>query len=167
MNNSPLPLQISDEVLWQYLQGNLSGSDAESVENAIENSPELQSIVDDYLALQYDVIRFEHQHAFLPVSARSFPALTENGKNRSLKMNYKTIAIAAIFLSCVSALGVRLLIYSFPTDNCGSSLNQQQFLAPASYDNAAESLFVDGLDDVDSLSHRNVDASNENIFLNR
>ena len=67
--NKTIHPSVSDERLGAYLEGRLNESDNAAVEAAIEQSPELQAIVDEYLALS---------DSFQPTLSSSFAFNTDS-----------------------------------------------------------------------------------------
>lgn len=103
-------LPITDELLLSYLEGNVSGKDVEAIESAIENSLELQSIVDAYLLMQDDIIKIDSNRMDIGVKVQNVPCLVEKQKSHLNRSVFHVYAAAAIVLTFVCGLGVKLLV---------------------------------------------------------
>lgn len=146
---------VSDELLLRYLEGNLLESEFDAVENAIENSAELQSLVDDYLLMQIDMISIEKGQTAFFANEQNIPSLVAENEGTHPKIGFKAYAAAAIVLSCVCGIGVRMLL---------NRSTEQPSMMPASMDvMPMNPLSVEEdsvMREVDSVTFHN----NDNIF---
>lgn len=109
---------ISDDLLLQYLEGILSEQEAAVVENAIENSVELQKIVDDYLLMQDDILKYEMKRNDTNIDVQDIPSLVNSVNRVPEKYLFTRFAIAAVALSFVCGIGIRLIMM----DNASTKL---------------------------------------------
>jgi len=97
-------LLIDDELLAAYLDGQLEGEQEEYVENAIENSPELQWAVDRWIEMQTDQDKVE------PVDVEKLKRFATNQKFPDIEGKEKVATIRKFPISRIVYIAASVLL---------------------------------------------------------